>query len=172
MSTFISLFIYPYEHTYMAQLLNNPPEMWETWVWSLGWEDPLEKGRATHSSILAWRIPWTVQSVGLQRVRHDWVTFHFTPHTYTQMHKIRTKQKHAFTLILVNLIKYLWVHSSFSTPISCIICNLSNSKKKTKNKKQKPSSQYLSYTYFLIYHKHKVFSGLVTYSPVRNKLPV
>ena len=40
-------------------------------VRSLGWEDPLEKGKATHSSILAWRIPWTIQSVGLQRVGHD-----------------------------------------------------------------------------------------------------
>ena len=41
-------------------LVKNPPAMWETWVRSLGWEDPLEKGKATHSSILAWRIPWTV----------------------------------------------------------------------------------------------------------------
>ena len=40
-----------------AQLVKNLPAMWETWVWSLGWEDPLEKGKATHSSILAWRIP-------------------------------------------------------------------------------------------------------------------
>ena len=45
----------------VAQLVNNPSTMWETWVWSLGWEDPLEKGKATHSSILAWRIPWTFQ---------------------------------------------------------------------------------------------------------------
>ena len=44
----------------VAQLVKNPPAMWETWVRSLGWEDPLEKGKATHSSILAWRIPWTV----------------------------------------------------------------------------------------------------------------
>ena len=62
----------------VAQLVKNPPTMWETWVWSLGWEDPLEKGKATHSSILAWRIPWIVQSMGSQRVRHDWVTFTFT----------------------------------------------------------------------------------------------
>ena len=47
------------------------PAMWETWVWSLGWEDPLEKGNTTHSSILAWRIPWTIQSMGCQRVEHD-----------------------------------------------------------------------------------------------------
>ena len=41
----------------VAQLVKNPPTMWETWVWSLGWEDPLEKGMATHSGILAWRLP-------------------------------------------------------------------------------------------------------------------
>ena len=50
----------------MAQLVKNPPPMQETWVRSLGWEDPLEKGMSTHSSILAWRIPWTVQSMGSQ----------------------------------------------------------------------------------------------------------
>ena len=44
----------------MAHLLKNPPAMQETWVRSPGWEDPLEKGQATHSSILAWRIPWAV----------------------------------------------------------------------------------------------------------------
>ena len=59
----------------VTQLVSNLPAMWETWIRSLGWEDPLEKGKATHSSILAWRIPWTVQSMGSQRVGHDWVTF-------------------------------------------------------------------------------------------------
>ena len=48
----------------MAQLAKNPPAMRETWVPSLGWADPLEKGKATHSSSLAWRVPWTVQSLG------------------------------------------------------------------------------------------------------------
>ena len=42
----------------MAQLVKNMPAMWETWVQSLGWEDPLENGKANHSTILAWRIPW------------------------------------------------------------------------------------------------------------------
>ena len=46
----------------LAQLVKNLPAMQENWVHSLGWEDPLEKGKATHSSILAWRIPWTVYS--------------------------------------------------------------------------------------------------------------
>ena len=55
----------------MAQLVKNPPAIGETWVQSLGWEDPLEKVKATHSSILAWTIPWTVQSMGSQRVRQD-----------------------------------------------------------------------------------------------------
>ena len=56
----------------MGQLVKNPSTMWETWVWSLGWETLLEKGMATHSSILARRIPWVVQSVGSQRVGPDW----------------------------------------------------------------------------------------------------
>ena len=55
----------------VAQLVKKSPAMRETWVRSLGWEDPLEKGKATHSSVLAWRIPWTVQSMGSQRVGHD-----------------------------------------------------------------------------------------------------
>ena len=60
----------------MAQLVKTLPAMWETWVQSLGQEDPLEKEMATHSSILAWKIPWTeepgrLQSMELQRVRHD-----------------------------------------------------------------------------------------------------
>ena len=60
----------------MAQMVKNLPSVQETRVHSLGWEDPLEKGMASHSSILAWRIPWTeepgrLQSVGLQRVGHD-----------------------------------------------------------------------------------------------------
>ena len=50
----------------MAELVKNPPAMQETWVWSLGWEDPLEKGKATYSTILAWRIPWTKEPDGLQ----------------------------------------------------------------------------------------------------------
>ena len=55
----------------IAQLVKNPPVMKETLVQLLGWEDPLEKGKATHSSILAWRIPWIVSSTGSQRIRHD-----------------------------------------------------------------------------------------------------
>ena len=60
----------------IAQSVKNLPAMQEIWVRFLGWEDPLEKGMATHSSILAWRIPWTeepgrLQSTGVTRVGHD-----------------------------------------------------------------------------------------------------
>ena len=62
----------------MVQLVKNPPAMRETWVQSLGWEDPLEKEEATHSSILAWRIPWIEDQAGYSswdcRVGHDCVT--------------------------------------------------------------------------------------------------
>ena len=54
---------YPLQYSWtflVAKLVKNLPAMWETWVRSLGWEDPLEKVKSTHSSILAWRIPWTV----------------------------------------------------------------------------------------------------------------
>ena len=65
---------YALQHSWaflVAQLVKNPPAMQETWVRSLGWEDPMEKGMPTHSSILAWRISWTVQSMGSRRVGHD-----------------------------------------------------------------------------------------------------
>ena len=70
---------YPLQYSWaslVAQMVKNPPAMRETWVQSLGWEDPLEEGMATHSSILAWRIQWSkepggLQSIGLQRAGHD-----------------------------------------------------------------------------------------------------
>ena len=76
---------YPLQYSWaslVAQMVKNLPAVWETWVQSLSWEDPLQEGMTTHSSILAWRIlPWTeepggLQSMGLQRVRHDWATKH------------------------------------------------------------------------------------------------
>ena len=65
----------------VAQLVKNLPAVWEIWFRSLGWGDPLEKRKATHSSTLAWRIPWNsmeFESMGSQRVRHDWVILTFT----------------------------------------------------------------------------------------------
>ena len=66
----------------VAYMVKNPPAMWETWVWSLGWEVPLEEGMATHSSIIAWRIPndrgtWWATACGVT-VRQYWETKHST----------------------------------------------------------------------------------------------
>ena len=81
----------------MAQMIKNPCTMQETRVWSLGWEDPLEESMATHSSILAWRIPQTegpggLLSTGSQRVGHDWAT----KRTHTQITNM------SYTLYVVN----------------------------------------------------------------------
>ena len=79
----------------------------KTWIWSLGWEYPLEEEMATHSSILAWKIPWTeepgsLQSIGSQRAGHDWVTEH--AHTYIL---------HIFKLIRKKTVGKLYVPSKF-----------------------------------------------------------
>ena len=58
-------------------MVKNPPAMQQTWIRFLGWEDPLGEEKATHSSILAWRSPRTVRSLGSQRVGHNWATFTF-----------------------------------------------------------------------------------------------
>ena len=91
----LSIFFYNQEHhnwaSLVAQRLKRLPAMWETWVRSLGQEDPLDKEMATHSSILAWRIPWTeesggLQSIGSQRVGHErsnWTCIH----TYQCLYK-------------------------------------------------------------------------------------
>ena len=75
----------------MAQVVKRLSTMWETWVRSLGWEHPLEKKMAIHSSTIAWKIPWTeepggLQSTGLQRVRHDGA---HTAHTHLQHSDLR-----------------------------------------------------------------------------------
>ena len=73
----------------MAQAVKSLPAMQETWLRSLGREDPLEKEMTTHSSILAWRIPWTEEPGGPQRVRHDWTT-----NTFTLTWRLRPAQQH------------------------------------------------------------------------------
>ena len=76
--TFSKLFT-NYRASLIAQSVKNPPTMRETWVRSLGWEDPLEKGKATHSSILAWRILWTLYIVhGVAKSQTGLSDFHFT----------------------------------------------------------------------------------------------
>ena len=71
--------------SWVAQTAKNLPAMRDTWARSLGWEEPLKEGVATHSSVLAWRIPWTeerggLQTMGSQRVGHDWAANAFTPY--------------------------------------------------------------------------------------------
>ena len=60
------MFIGLKDTTLVAQMVKNLPAMQDTWIWSLGWEGPLEKEMATHTSILAWRIPWTEEPGGLR----------------------------------------------------------------------------------------------------------
>ena len=74
--TYVFYSVYSWSASLVAQLVKNPPIMRETWVRALGWEDPLEKEMAPHSSTMAWKIPWTqetgrLQSTGSQRVGHD-----------------------------------------------------------------------------------------------------
>ena len=74
----------------MAQRLKRLPAVWETWVQSLGWEDALEKEMATHSNMLAWRIPWMeepggLQSIGWQRVGHDRATLNMADYIYSDI---------------------------------------------------------------------------------------
>ena len=83
----------------VAQTVKNLPAMQETWVWSLGWEGPLEKGMATHFSILAWKISWTeepgkLESMGSQRVGHNWST-----KTITTCWVIWLQSSHSYSLI-------------------------------------------------------------------------
>ena len=76
----------------MAQLVKNPPAMWEIWVRSLGWENLLEKATANHSSILAWRIPWTpyIVSPGVAKNRTRLSDFH----TFTQYRQLLHMRKY------------------------------------------------------------------------------
>ena len=103
--------------------------MQETWIWSMAWGDPLEKGTATHSSILAWRIPWTVepgrlQSMVWQRVGHDWVTFTFT-HLFLRCSLPLTRCTYPLTFtkgnffIIICLATYAHAKSLQSCPTLC-----------------------------------------------------
>ena len=100
----------------VAQRVKKLPAMQETWLWCLGQKDPLEKQVATHSSILAWRIPRTeepgeLQSMGSQRVRHNWVTKHAHTHTHTHTHTEAIWGKHSVGFgILVIWIQFCQLH--------------------------------------------------------------
>ena len=86
---------YPLQYSWaslVAQLVKNPPAMWETWVQSLCWEDPLEKGKATHS-ILAWRIPWTIFPWGHKELdTTERLALHVTSLQWFQLHLKKHKK--------------------------------------------------------------------------------
>ena len=86
---------YPLQYSWaslVAQLVKNLPAMWETWVRSLGWEDPLEKGKATHFSLLAWRIPWTIHSMGHEQLdMTEQLSLHITDIQYCVSFKCTAK---------------------------------------------------------------------------------
>ena len=86
----------------VAQMVKNLPSLQETWVQSLGWEDPLEKGMATHSSILAWRIPWTEEPGGLQsmvsqKVRPEWAINTFKENSWAKWKLVPGNHPHKYT---------------------------------------------------------------------------
>jgi len=96
------IFHYICKASLVAQTVKNLPAMQEIQVQPLGPEEPLEEGMASHSSILAWRIPWAeepggLQSLGSQRVEHDWVTKHTHTHTHTHTHRHRIFFIHSST---------------------------------------------------------------------------
>ena len=124
------------------------PAMRETWVWSLGQEDRLQKGVATHSSILAWRIPWTeepggLQSMGLQSVRHDWVTKH--THTHTHTPPLMCSFVLASLILQTNL--YSWYFYSIY-----IEREIRNNNKRTSTSSSSPTSAHLPQV--LVYSPH------------------
>ena len=103
-SLLVSSSLSPFWASLVAQTVKNLLVIQETWVWSLGGEDPLRKGMATHSGILAWRIPWTeepgwLQSMGLQRVRHDWAINTFT-FIFALWSHVRTSKKAHVSFLL------------------------------------------------------------------------
>ena len=106
--------------TLVAQRVKRLPAMQETRVQSLDWEDPLEKEMATHSSILVWRTPWAeepggLQSMGSQRVRHDWATSQSMYHNLlSALPKEQTNQSKLWSLMRkLNSVSYLGINCCF-----------------------------------------------------------
>ena len=103
----------------VGSVVKNLPTMWETQVWFLGWEDPLEEEVATHSSILAWRISWTeepsrLQSMGSQRIGHRWATNTFISLTTYLIQTAICFHRNNFSDLLIGYsFKFLLPHSTF-----------------------------------------------------------
>ena len=130
---------YPLQYSWaslVAQLVKNPPAMQETWVQSLGWEDPLEKGKATYSSILVWRIPWTSPwghkesdrterlSLYLLSKLSKIKTYHFKLRLYCNRFNLYKSSNQSNSSILDNIIKityinFLTLNQSFLSRSTC-----------------------------------------------------
>ena len=112
---------YPFQYSWASLVAQseNLPAVQETWVRSLGWEDPLEEGMAAHSSILAWRTPWTeepdgLQPMGSQRVRHDQAT--------RQQHLLMDTWVSSIFWLLWILLLWKWVYKyDFETQVSVLL---------------------------------------------------
>jgi len=106
----------------VTQIVKNPPAMWETWVRSLGWEHPLEKCMDIHSSIQAWRIPWTEEpggllSMGLQRIKHDWASKHSIYSIHPSIHLSIYPSIHTCIHPSIHLSIHLSIHPSIHLSI-------------------------------------------------------
>ena len=110
----------------MTQMVKNLPAMQETWVPFLGQEHPLEKGMGTHSSTLAWSIPWTekpvgLQSMGLQRVRHNWATNTHTDYMHLYSNAVvKYNYIHMYTYVYV--IIYIYTYTQICMCVCVCVC--------------------------------------------------
>ena len=107
----------------VAQTVKRLSTMRETWVWSLGREDPLEKEVAIHSSTLAWKIPWTeepgrLQSMGSQRVRHDWVT------SLSPSGQLSVSSAFSFLALMINVWSYKIIWQNFQSKLRIKLINI------------------------------------------------
>ena len=114
----------------VSQTVKNLTAMWETWVWSLGWQDLLEEGMATYSSILTWRIPWTkepgkLQSIGLPRVGHSWATKHSGSLSWSHIWALEGK---CCSAKLVD-VGYGYLFLLFNLPLLFLLLHMGRSKK-------------------------------------------
>ena len=110
----------------VAQMVKNPSIMWETWVRSLGWKDPLEEGTATHSRILDWRISmdkgaWWTTVHGLQRIGHNWATKCACAHIHLNYVQILLIN---YTSIKLGEKKDCWLRPHTKTVITVPLCTI------------------------------------------------
>ena len=108
----------------VVQSVKNLPVMWETWVLSFGWKDPLEEGMATHSSIHAWRIPWTEELGGLQsrwsqRVGHDWAAKNSTEQHSKNIYPYYFTTSLFYNVFPSSALSFWLINDSRSSAFSC-----------------------------------------------------